>query len=289
MSPRAASSLPHDARLLQVLRLAAALCGGVLLLVLASMAIESLEALRHVRPGRLVGDPGWFPTAGAFNLLPMVVASVLVTAGAVGLAAPLGVAAALFSRHLAGPRLGPWFRGMLEVMAGIPSVVYGLWGLTVVVPWIARIHPPGASLLAGVLVLGLMILPGVALASDAALGAVDPELRVAAEALGIPPWTCILRIELPSARGGIRTAVLQQLGRAAGETMVVLMVCGNVPRFPEGPFSPVRTLTATIALEIGYAMGDHRSALFLAGSLLVALVVLQVGWIHGSGEGPEDA
>jgi len=152
-------------------------------------------------------------------------------------------------------------------------VVYGLWGLMVLVPALARIGPPGQSVLAGVLVLALMILPTIALVSDTALGAV-PEIHLrGAAAAGLSRWAIVRSIALPTARSGILTGILLGTGRALGETMAVVMVTGNVAQIPDGVFAPVRTLTANIALEMAYATDAHRSALFVSGLVLALLTI----------------
>jgi phosphate transport system permease protein len=244
------------------------------------MAIESLDATRHIRPARFLGDPGWHPTKNSFNLLPMILGSLLVMLGAVGLATPLGLLSAIFCHYLAPTPLANLYRRTLELLIGVPGVVFGLWGLTVLVPWIQSYRPPGTSLLAGILILAILILPGLAISMEAALDSVPPELLEAGAALGLTREATILRIALPTARGGILTGVLLQVGRALGETMAVLMVSGNVARLPESLFAPVRTLTANIALEMGYAMGDHRSALYVSGSILLGVVVAVVATGH---------
>ncbi len=250
--------------------------GAVAVLIAAFLALESLPGLRRVGLGRFFSDPSWHPAPaavdGAFNLLPMLWGTLAATAGAVLLAAPLGVLSAVFSRHVAPPVLGRTYRRLIELLAGIPSVVYGFWGLVVLVPLIARLEPPGASLLAGILVLALMILPTVALTADAALEAVPRRYLRGAAALGLGRWATLAGVALPAARSGIATGVLLATGRALGETMAVLMVCGNVVQVPDSFFAPVRTLTANIALEMAYATGDHRSALFVTGLLLLILV-----------------
>lgn len=161
----------------------------------------------------------------------------------------------------------------METLAGIPSVVYGLWGLMVLVPAIARIGPPGQSVLAGVLVLALMILPTIALVSDAALGAVPETHLRGAAAAGLSRWAIVRSIALPSARSGILTGTLLGTGRALGETMAVVMVTGNVVQVPDSLLAPVRTLTANIALEMAYATDAHRAALFVSGLVLALLTI----------------
>jgi len=273
-----------DALLLWGTRGAAAIAGGLILVVAVFVTVESLPALREIGPVRFFTDPSWHPGEGTFDLRAMLAGTLLVTLGAVALAVPLGLASALFSRHYAPAAMARPYRRILELLAGIPSVVYGFWGLVVLVPILGRLQPPGPSLLAGSLVLGLMILPTIALTSDAAIAAVPSAQLRAAASLGLTRWTTIRGVLLPSARGGIATGVVLSVGRAVGETMVVLMVCGNVVQMPASVFDPVRTLTANIALEMSFALGHHRSALYVSGLLLLMLVAVLVsgaGWIDG--------
>jgi phosphate transport system permease protein len=281
------SPFRSDALLLWALRAAAALAGGIVLLILAFLAVESIPALRAVGPARFFTDPSWHPAGGAeagrFNLTPMVVGTLAVTAGAVTLAAPLGLASALFCRFYAPRPLGTVYRRLVELLAGIPSVVYGFWGLVVLAPLIRQWQPPGQSLLAGILILTVMILPTVALLSESSLRSVPRAFLQGAAALGLSRWATIRGVALPAARGGIFTAVLLATGRAIGETMAVLMVMGNLVQVPGSIFDPVRALTANIALELGYAMDIHRSALFFSGLVLMGMIVVLVGtaeWTH---------
>jgi len=171
---------------------------------------------------------------------------------------------------------------MVELLAGIPSVVYGFWGLIVLAPLIGRWQPPGQSLLAGILILTIMILPTVALLSESSLRRAPRAYLTGAAALGLSRWATIRGVALPAAKSGIFTAVLLATGRAIGETMAVLMVAGNVVRIPGSVFDPVRTLTANIALELGYALDHHRAALFVSGLVLLSMIVILVAiaeWI----------
>jgi phosphate transport system permease protein len=171
----------------------------------------------------------------------------------------------------------------MELLAGIPSVVYGLWGLVVLVPLITQVQPPGSSLLAGILIVALMILPTVALLTEASLASLPPAYWRGSAALGLGTWATVQGVCLPAIRSGMLTAVMLATARALGETMAVLMVCGNVVQVPESVFAPVRTLTANIALEMAYALDLHRSALFASGLVLMlvvaGLVVLTDRWI----------
>lgn len=278
-----------DTVLTWTLRAAAAVTGLTVFLIAGFLVIESWPALDRVGLARFFTDPSWHPAAGAddgtFLLVPMLWGTLWATAGAVAVATPLGLLSAVFCRFYAPAAVARPYRRMIELLAGIPSVVYGFWGLTVLVPLIRRLEPPGPSLLAGIVVLATMILPTVALTADAALAAVPRAHLQAAVALGLSRSTTLVGVALPAARSGILTGVLLQTARALGETMAVLMVCGNIVRTPASVFQPVRTLTANIALEMAYALGDHRSALFVAGLLLLALVValvLAAEWVgHG--------
>lgn len=269
----------RDRLLLAVLTAAAAMVGLLVVGIAVFLVWEAAPALADVGP-RFVTDDSWHPAAraaaGTFQILPIALGTILVSAGAILLAAPLGVLTAIWCRFYAAGWAASGMRHLTALAAGIPSVVYGLWGLTALVPLLGRLAPPGTSLLAGAVVLGLMILPTVALLSDAALGQVSPHALRSAAALGLSRRTTICRIVLPMTRRMLAGAILLGLARAIGETMAVLMVCGNVVAVPRGPLDPVRTLTATIALELGYARGTHRAALFACGLVLLVVVVILI-------------
>lgn len=265
-----------DATLLGALRISAGLAGVLLLIIFFFMAAESWAGLRDIGPLRFVLDTSWHPEPaavnGSFRITAMVAATLAATAGAVVLATPLAIGAALFLRFYAPPGLAGPFKRIVELLAGVPSVVYGFWGLVVLVPLLATLGGPGQSLLAGILILTLMILPTITLLAHAALVSVPPAYLQAAAALGMSRWTTIRSVALPAARGGLFTGIVLGTGRAAGETMAVLMVCGNIVQLPDSLLAPVRTLTANIALEMAYALGDHRAALFVSGLVLMLLV-----------------
>ena len=170
--------------------------------------------------------------------------------------------------------LATLYKRLIELLAGIPSVVFGFWGLTTLVPLINQWHPPGASLLAAILVLTLMVLPLITLTAYTALAAVPDELIHNAAALGLSRWGMISGVALPAASAGITAGIILAAARALGETMAVLMVAGNVVQYPETVFDPIRALAANIALEMAYAMGDHRAVLFVSGLLLLLLVMV---------------
>lgn len=263
-----------DARLAGWLSVAAGLAAAVLVLIVLFLLHESWPVLKRIGWLRFFTDAAWHPSEGLFGLAPMLWATLASSAGALVLAGGLGVASALFCRFYAPPSAVRPYRRMVALLAGIPSVVFGLWGLTVLVPLIVRWQPPGASLLAGILILTLMILPTMALTADAALAAVPKAYLHGAAALGISRSGTVLRVVLPAARSGIIAGLLLAAGRALGETMAVLMVAGNVVQTPNSLFDPVRTLTANIALEMAYATGEHRAGLFVSGLVLTGMIIL---------------
>lgn len=254
--------------------LAAVATAGVVVLIGVFLVSESWLALRDVGLAHVVGDDSWFPLEGRFGMLPMLFASAAVMVGATIVASPIAVGTAIFADSYAPRSLRSMMQIVLELLAGVPSVVFGLWGLVVLVPLINRVEPPGASLLAGVVILSMMIVPTIALFAHAALRGVSQEERRHAAATGLSRWGTLRAVVLPQAWQGIVTGILLGAARAVGETMAVLMVCGNVATMPGSVFDPVRTLTANIALEMAYATGQHRSLLFLSGLLLVLTVAV---------------
>lgn len=250
--------------------LASALIAFIFFVVLG----EAMAALGEIGFWRFLTDASWHPSSGEFNLLPMVAGTGLVAAGAMVLAMPLGLIAAVFVTFYAPSPVATAYLRLIELFAGIPSVLYGLWGLVVLVPIIADLAAPGSSLLAASLVLALMVLPTIALIATMSLRSVPLERIQAARALGFTKASTMVKIVIPSARKGLAVAAILGAGRAVGETMAVMMVAGNVVQVPESIFEPVRTLSANIALEIAYAMDVHRSALFVSALVMIAFVVL---------------
>lgn len=276
------SQHPSDTLLVWILRICAILAGVIVVFIAVFLVMESIPVLRSVGIVRFFTDSSWHPSENLYNLSPMLVGTLLAMAGSVLIATPLGILSAIFVNYYAPPKIAQSYRGVLGLLAGIPSVVYGFWGLVVLVPLIGGLEPPGPSLLAGILILTIMILPTIALVADSSIGSVPKEYMTSAASLGLSRWTAIRRIILPSAKSGLFTGTILETGRAIGETMAVLMVCGNVVQIPKSLFEPVRTLTANIALEMAYALGDHRSALFVSGLLLMLIIVclmLAAEWI----------
>ncbi|MFA0821791.1 MAG: phosphate ABC transporter permease subunit PstC [Methanomethylovorans sp.] len=219
----------------------------------------------------------WYPTSqpSQFGLLPLLIGSMVVTFGAIIFSVPLGIAVAIYISELAGEKEADLLKPLVEILAGIPSVVYGFFGLVVLVPLLQDLLdlPTGQNALAGSIMLGIMALPTIISMSEDAISSVPRSIKDGSLALGSTEWQTINKVVLPAALSGISAAVMLGIGRAIGETMTVMMVTGNtaiIPGFPEGFFEPVRTMTATIALEMGEVPqgSEHFYALFAIGSVL---------------------
>ncbi|MGQ9694634.1 MAG: phosphate ABC transporter permease subunit PstC [Thermodesulfobacteriota bacterium] len=217
----------------------------------------------------------WYPSRGDFGILPMIVGSFLVTIGALIIGIPLGLACALFLCELTPSVIGMIFRPAIQLLAAIPSVIYGFWGLIVIVPIIREyLGGPGLSVLAGSLVLGIMVLPTIISISEDSLRALPRSYKEGALSLGATHWQTIWRVLVPAARSGIVASVILGMGRAIGETMAMIMILGNAVQMPESILSSARTLTTNIGIEMGYATGDHRQALFATGVILFLIIML---------------
>ncbi|MBW3139486.1 phosphate ABC transporter permease subunit PstC [Ferrimonas balearica] len=220
----------------------------------------------------------WLPPA-LYGIAPMIVGSLFATAVAVAIGVPVGILTAVFLAEIAPPRLVKVLRPAIELLAGIPSVVYGFFGLVVIVPLIEQVFgvPSGATVLAGSIVLAIMILPTVIAVSETSLRAVPRQYKEGSLALGASSIYTIFHVLIPAARSGILTGVILGIARAVGETMAIIMVMGNAPAMPNGVLESARTLTANIALEMSYATGIHASALYATGVVLLVFVMLLNG------------
>jgi phosphate transport system permease protein len=268
--------LKSDRLLIWFLRITAGIAGAIVFLIFSFLIKESIPVLRQVGPLRFFNDPAWYPTDRMYNLIPMLWGTLAAMAGSVLLATPIGILSAVFCHYYAPPSVAKIYRRIIELLAGIPSVVYGFWGLVVLVPLINKISPPGTSLLAAIFILTVMILPTIALMADGSLSNVPKSYLEGAAALGFSRWRTIRDVVFPAAKSGLFTGVILETGRAIGETMAVLMVSGNIVQTPKSIFDPIRTLTTNIALEMAYAVGDHRSALFVSGVVLMGIIILLV-------------
>lgn len=245
---------------------------AIVLLVFVFLLKESIPALRQIGVFRFFTDSSWHPLSGEFNLTPMIIATLVTSLGAIAIAAPLGIASAVFTNFYAPAWLAGWHRRIVEILAGIPSVVFGLWGLVVLAPMVAELGGSGQNLLTATIVLAVMVLPTVAVLSDSSIAAVPREWILGSAALGMNRWAVVSSVVLPAARRGVGAAVILALTRALGETMAELMVAGNIVELPTSILSAGRTLNGNIALELGYASASHRSVLFVSGLLLMFVV-----------------
>jgi phosphate ABC transporter permease protein PstC len=225
--------------------------------------------------GTILGGVEWRPTKGEFGILPMVVGSLLVTAGALVIGVPLGLSCAIFLVEFSKPKVRRVLKPAIELLAGIPSVVYGFLGVILLVPLIREyLGGPGLSLLAGSIILGIMILPTIISISIDVLEAVPKSYREGSIALGATTTQTVHMVVLKAARSGIITAIILGMGRAIGETMAVIMVTGNAVAFPGSVLDSIRTLTSNIGIELAYASGDHQEALFATGVILFVMIMV---------------
>ncbi len=248
----------------------------IMMLITVFIFTESISAFKIIDIERFFFDERWNPTAGEFYMLPMLVGSLLLMAGSIAIAVPLAVLVAVFNNFYAPKVLSVACRRLVEILAGIPSVVYGLWGLVTLVPMIIMIQSPGTSLLAGIIVLAIMIFPTITILIDSAIRSLPKHYIEASVAIGLKRWSTIISVVLPALRKSIFAGSILGAARAIGETMAVLMVCGNVVQLPDSVFEPMRALTSNIALEMAYAMELHRSSLFVSALLLLCIVFVMM-------------
>jgi len=246
---------------------------------------ESIEAWSEIGVGEMLLKSIWRPGQDQYGILAMVIGSVSVTFGAILLGVPLAIGCAIFLAEVAPEGVQTVVRPAVQLLAGIPSVVYGLFGMVILVPLVRRINVPGNSgygLLAASIVLAVMILPTIASITEDAIRAVPENYRHGSLALGATKWQTITKVVLPAGKSGIIAGVILGVGRALGETMAMIMVIGNSVIMPKpltnNPLtlflSQARTLTGNIAVEINYATGVHESALFATGVVLFGLIMI---------------
>ena len=224
----------------------------------------------------------WLPTDDkVYGILPMILGSFFVCLGALLIGVPIAILCALFMSEFMSKNIASIFRAGVELLAGIPSVVYGFFGLMVIVPFIKNTFhvPSGSSLLAAIIVLSVMILPTIIAVSEKCLKAVPRSRREASLALGASNIQTAFNVVLPHAKSGVVAAIILGFSRAVGETMAVILVAGNAPQMITNPLQSVRTLTATIALEMGYAAERHASMLFSLGVVLLVMIFILNGFV----------
>ena len=218
----------------------------------------------------------WLPSSDKFGILPMIVASLIATVGSLIIGVPVGILTAVFIAEIAPKKVAKLMSPAVELLAGIPSVLYGIFGLAFIVPAIQNIFnlPKGQSLLAVIIVLSIMMLPTIISVSETAIRAVPRAYKEGSLALGASKIETIFKVVLPAAKSGILAAVVLGIGRALGETMAVILVAGNSPMIPSSLMDSIRPLTTNIALEMGYAFGTHQEMLFATGVVLFSFILI---------------
>ncbi len=252
-----------------------------ILLICVFLFANGLPAIAEIGPFEFLLGEKWTPAdvPASFGILPMILGSIYVTAGAILLGVPVGILCAVFLARFCPGAVYRVLKPAVELMAGIPSIVYGFFGMTVIVPMIRTYFRKqgatnGSSILAAAILLGIMILPTIINVSESALRAVPQSYYEGALALGATKERAVFFTELPAAKSGILAGVVLGIGRAVGETMAVVMVAGNQPRIPTSIFKGARTLTSNIVLEMGYAADLHREALIATGVVLFVLILM---------------
>ncbi len=247
----------------------------IIILIIAFIFKEGLPSMLSYGVLNFIFGMDWAPTNGQYGVFPMIVGTLSITALALLMAVPLSLCCSIFLSEIAPPTMRKILKPTIQALAGIPSVIYGFFGLVVLVPFM-RVHfgGTGFSMFAASLILAVMILPTIISISEDALRSIPLEYKEASLALGATQWQTIKNVIFPAAIPGVITAIILGMGRAVGETMAVIMVAGNVAQIPNSIFDPVRALTSNIALEMGYATGMHYSALFGTGIVLIVVIIL---------------
>lgn len=251
---------------------------GCVLLITVYLVISGLPAIQKIGIVDFLFGTKWASTASdpKYGILPFILTSIYGTAGAILIGVPVGFLTAVYLSKLASPKVKSAMQTVVSLLAGIPSVVYGLVGMLVLIPGIQAIFgvPDGASLLAAIIVLAIMILPSIIKMSITALDAVPKEYEDASLALGATPIETYFKVSVPAAKSGIAASVVLGVGRAIGEAMAVMMVAGNVPNMPNSLFQSVRFLTTAVSSEMSYSSGLQQQALFSIALVLFFFIML---------------
>ena len=255
-----------------------AACASILAVALICLFLfaNGLPAIGKIGVFDFLLGQVWRPGNDLYGILPMILGSIYVTAGAIVVGVPIGILTAVFMAKFCPKKIYRFLKPAVELLAGIPSVVYGFFGLVVIVPLIRQLFPDskGTSMLAASLLLGIMILPTIIGVSESAIRAVPESYYEGGLALGASHERSVFFSILPAAKSGILAGVVLGIGRAIGETMAVIMIAGNQPRMPAGLLKGVRTLTANIVMEMGYAADLHREALIATAVVLFVFILL---------------
>ena len=244
-------------------------------LICLFLFVNGVPAIQKIGLFEFLGGTTWKASSDKFGILPMILGSVYVTAGALVIGVPIGILTAVFLARFCPKRLYKPLKAGVDLLAGIPSVVYGFFGLCVLVPLTQDLFGgSGSSILTASVLLGIMILPTIIETSESALQAVPNKYYEGALALGATHERSVYRTIVPAAKSGIMAGIVLGIGRAIGETMAVIMVAGNQARMPKGIFQGIRTLTANIVIEMGYATDLHREALIATGVVLFVFILI---------------
>lgn len=255
---------------------------AAILLICGFLFVNGIPAIKEIGLTNFIFGTQWSPTDSnpSFGILPMICGSFLVTLGAVLIGVPVGILTAVFMSRFCPKKIYSFLKTASDLMAGIPSVVYGFFGLVILVPFVRLLrdhfgmNTNGCSILTASILLGIMILPTIVSVSEASIRAVTNSYYEGARALGATHERSVFCVIVPAAKSGIMAGVILGVGRAVGETMAVIMVAGNQARMPEGILSGVRTMTANIVIEMGYATGIHREALIATGLVLFVFILI---------------
>ncbi|MEG1887119.1 MAG: phosphate ABC transporter permease subunit PstC [Oscillospiraceae bacterium] len=244
-------------------------------LICVFIFVNGVPAIAEIGLFKFLGGKQWKPGNDIYGILPMILGSIYVTAGAIIIGVPIGILTAVFMARFCPKGLYKLLKPMVDLLSGIPSIVYGFFGLVVIVPFIRNTFGgDGSSILTASILLGIMILPTIITVSESAIRAVPENYYEGALALGATHERSVFFAALPAAKSGIMAGVVLGIGRAVGETMAVIMVAGNQARMPNGILNGVRTLTANIVLEMGYAADLHREALIATAVVLFVFILI---------------
>ena len=253
---------------------------AAVVLICLFLFANGIPAMKEIGLLNFLTGAKWKPGNDIYGILPMILGSIYITAGAVAIGVPVGLLTAIFMAFYCPKKLYGLLKPCTELLAGIPSIVYGFFGMVVIVPCIRTVAAlfgadiSGSSILAASVLLGIMILPTVIGVSEAALRAVPSAYYEGAVAMGARHERAIFTVMLPAAKSGVLAGVVLGIGRAIGETMAVIMVAGNQPRLTGNMLKGIRTMTANIVIEMGYATGLHREALIATGVVLFVFILI---------------
>ena len=265
----------YSEKIMHVVFLIAA-CVSILavILICAFLFVNGIPTIGKIGLGNFVLGKIWMPKSGIFGIFPMIIGSIYVTAGAILVGVPVGILAAIYMAKFCNEKVYKIVKPAVDLLAGIPSVVYGFFGMVVLVPAFRNIFGNGNCVFTASILLGIMILPTIIGTTESAIRAVPTHYYEGALALGATHERSIFTVVIPAAKSGVLAGIVLGIGRAIGETMAVIMIVGNQPRIAQNILQGMRTLTGNIVLEMGYATGLHREALIATGVVLFVFILI---------------